>query len=467
MARLTPYHLLPALIAAASQAGELTIEKRPFSITRSFVTTALPTHGCTLVKLDPKAWKSFEITSIAPHAAAVKKGDLLVAFDATELRLRTEGVRRDWEAGKLALAQAELEFQMLQDSAPAKLESLRQAAAAAREENAYFTRTRRKAGEDQAARDLKSAEQQLANQREELRQLSKLAKDDAAQPAGGTVLARHQDAVAAAEFALSMEVLDHKRTLEVVLPREGRLLADNERDTSMALKKAEAGLPRSIEAAKIELAGRRAGVEQTRKLLAELEADQTLLEQRAPDDGWFYHGAIEDGRWILAEPEAELAARHPAPLHQAFATFIPASSKLVMVSFLDDATARALAPEQAGTATLPGREDLELPVKLAALATVPAPDGTYRADFSVTWPEGVTPVSGSLARIDVVSYQTSAAMVVPNRALEFGPGGWTVAVKLADGKTEHRLVKRGRVGTDETEIVSGLEIGQVVIVPAA
>jgi hypothetical protein len=38
-------------------------------------------------------------------------------------------------------------------------------------------------------------------------------------------------------------------------------------------------------------------------------------------------------------------------------------------------------------------------------------------------------------------------------------------VKLADGKTERRPVKRGRVFNDECEILSGLETGQVVVVP--
>ena len=38
-------------------------------------------------------------------------------------------------------------------------------------------------------------------------------------------------------------------------------------------------------------------------------------------------------------------------------------------------------------------------------------------------------------------------------------------VKLADGKTERRPVKRGHVSKDETEILAGLEVGQVVVVP--
>jgi hypothetical protein len=53
MTRITPFHLLPALIAAVSHAGEITIEPRPFFVEKSFSTTALPAGDCVLLKLDP------------------------------------------------------------------------------------------------------------------------------------------------------------------------------------------------------------------------------------------------------------------------------------------------------------------------------------------------------------------------------------------------------------------------------
>jgi hypothetical protein len=50
-------------------------------------------------------------------------------------------------------------------------------------------------------------------------------------------------------------------------------------------------------------------------------------------------------------------------------------------------------------------------------------------------------------------------------ALRFDPEGWTVAVKLDDGKTGRRVVQRGRVFDGKCEITSGLETGQVVVPP--
>lgn len=467
MARITPLHFIPALIAAASHAGELTIEQRLFSIEKSFNATALPGGDCVLLKLTPKAWTAFEITQIADHGTKVAKGDILARFDAEEINKKLEDARRALASGTLSLAQAELDSKSLQETAPNKLDAYRRAADVAREENAYFTQTRRKAAEERAGQELKRSEQLLSNQREELKQLTKMYEaDDVTEDTEEIILIRQQDAVAAAEFALRMETLDHKRTLEVTLPREAKVLADNERDTAIALKKAEVEIPRSLEINKLAFESLKTANARAKQDLADLEGDLALFEIKAPADGWFYHGPIENGRWTPGDLVKNLVLNGQPPLHRAFATFVPASAKLGLVSFLDDASARALKIDLTGTATLAGREDVEIPVTLLKLAATPSPDGTYRADLSVTWPKDLVPAAGAIAQIRLVSYQQAAAIAIPTKAISLESSGWTVEVKLADGKTEHRPVKRGRVSKEETEILSGLEVGQVIIVPS-
>jgi len=466
MARLTPLHLIPALIAAASHAGEVTIEQRPFSIEKSFTAAALPGGDCVLLKLDPKAWVDFKIVQIAEHGSTVAKGDVLIRFDPEDIDRKLVDARSALETGALSLAQAELDSKILQETSPNKLEAARRAAEIAKEENTYFTQTRRKATEDAATQALRRSEQILSNQREELKQLSKMYEaDDITEDTEEIILVRQQDAVASAEFALRMEVLDHKRTLAVTLPREAKTLADNERDTSISQKKAEIDIPRAIEMNKLTLESLKTANVRAKQNLAELEADRSQFEFKAPADGAFYHGPIENGRWSPGDIVKTLVLQGRPPVNKAFASFVPATAKLALVAFVDDATARSLKPDLAGVATLAGREDVEIPVKLLKLATAPAPDGTYRADLSVTWPKDLVPAAGAIAQIRLISYQQPAAIVIPNKALDFETGGWTVAVKLADGKTERRPVKRGRVAKEETEILSGLEPGQVIVVP--
>ncbi|MGL5019910.1 MAG: hypothetical protein ACRDBP_17375 [Luteolibacter sp.] len=466
MSRLTPLHLIPALIAAASHAGEVTIDLRPFSIEKSFTATALPGGDSMLLKIEPKAWTDFKISEIADHGKRLAKGDVLVRFDPEEIDRKIADTRAELAAGALTLAQAEADLKTLQETSPHKLEAHRRAAEIAKQEHTYFTQVRRKASEDTATQARKRSEQILSNQREELKQLTKMYEaDDVTENTEEIILVRQQDAVAAAEFALQMEVLDHQRTLEVTLPREAKTLADSERDTALSLKKVEADIPRSIELAKLALENLKTTRKRSQESLAELESDRTHFEFKATADGVFYHGPIENGRWTVGDWLKGLVPQGKVTPNVAFATFVPGAAKLSLVAFVDEATARSLPPELAGTATLTGREDLEIPVKLTALASTPNTSGTYRADLTATWPKDAPPVAGATAQIRLISYQQASAIVVPTRALTFAAGGWTVGVKLADGKTENRPIKRGRVSGDETEILSGLEVGQVIVVP--
>jgi HlyD family secretion protein len=466
MARFTSLHLVPALLAAAAHAGELTIEARPFSIRHTFPATALPGSESVLLEIPARVWADYKISEIAPHGSRVSKNDTLVTFDPTDIDKKLHDLRQKLTTDTLALQQAEQDYEQLVNTVSHKLEAIRRAAETAKEDNAYFTTIQRKAKEESAEQSLKRSEQLLENQREELRQLTKMYEaDDLTEETEEIILERQKNSVAAAEFALRMEVLNNRRTLDTLLPREAEALANAERDTALLLKKGEQDLPRSVEIKSLELEALKTALAREKKSLADLEADRAFFEFKAPADGWFYYGPIRDGRWAPAEIAKVLIPHGIVPTKRAFATFIPAAANLGWVAFVDGRIARSLGPESSGAASLSGREDLEIPSKVVSLAATPEADGTFRADLSASWPEGFVPPPGSTGEVTVISYEQAAALAVPSKALEFGSQGWTVEVKLADGKTERRPVKRGRVSGEETEILSGLEPGQVIIVP--
>jgi HlyD family secretion protein len=459
------HHIIPALIAAGAHAGELTMEQKPFSVTHSLTATALPDESQP-ISLDAEAWEDFSILRIAAHGSAVKKGDVLVVFDAEGIDRKITDTRQAIATETLGLAQAELELATLGKTVPEQLARLRRNADEAAEELAYFTGTRRKASEDAAAQSLKRNEQLLASKKEELKQLLKMYEaDDITEETEEIILQQQKDTVEYAEFALRMEILDHKRTLAVNLPREAVALTEKRDDTALLLEKGEKGLPRSLELKKLEVAALKTSLSRNSETLAELEKDRSLFEIKAASDGTFYHGVIEDGKWTTGEPVKGLRVNGSAPIRKAFATFIPATAKMVIHAFPDQATAAVLKPGATGSATLPGRSDIVVPVTLSGISPVPNPDQTYSASFTAEWPEGISAHAGQTIKINLVSYATESALVIPSKAIGFGPKGWTVEVKLADGKTEKRTVTKGRNSDGETEITAGLEAGQVVIVP--
>ena len=251
-----------------------------------------------------------------------------------------------------------------------------------------------------------------------------------------------------------VEIADHRRRVA-----NGDLLV---RFDATAMDPRTAARPRPLAPAAASpevLATQR---QRDKEQLAAWATDRAQCVLTAPADGWFYHGLIENGRWT---PNLSLAKGACPALDRPFATFVPATATFAWVAFLDEATARALAPGLTGVALLAGREDLEIPVRLASLAATPTPDGAWRADLAATWPANFTPAAGISAQIHLVAYHQPAAIALPNNALAYGPQGWNVEVKLADGKTERRPVKRGRSSADATEILAGLEVGQVVLTP--
>lgn len=458
---MLPLSLCVSLVCA----GEVTIEPEPFVVERSFSATALP-GAPVLLRLDPEAWSSFKFTALAGHGSKVAAGTVLASFDGEGFQEKLEDTRRSVEAGALSLAQAELDYKSMVETAEHQLEAVRTAARIAREENEYFIKVRRKATEERAEQSLESARQGLANQKEELNQLEKMyAADDLTEETEEIILERQKNAVIRAEFALRMEELSHERTLKVLIPREAVELANKDRDAALALAKFEAEQPRLLKLKEAELLAARVAQERAVKSLADLEADKDLFEVKAPAAGWFYYGAMEDGRWTTGDAVKSLVVHGVAPLNRAYATFIPANAPLGWVAFLEEAAARSLAVGAVGSASMPGREDLLVPVKLTELAATPGPDGRYRATLSADWPEGFAAIPGSGGEVTLLAYENPEAIVVANAALAAGAKGWTVEVKLADGKTERRVVKRGRAGKEMTEIISGIEPGQVILVP--
>lgn len=459
------HHLIPALIAATAHSGELTLEMKPFFIAHSLDATALP-DTASPIRLDAETWTAFKIVTIADHGRSVKKGDALLVFETQDIDRKLADTKQAIATATLNLAQAELDLATLEKTVPEQLARLKRNAAVAAEELEHFNKTARKSAEESAGFDLKRREQILASFKEELKQLIKMyAADDMTEETEEIILQKQRDAVEAAEFALRMEILNHKRTIEVSLPRQLTTLTERRDDTALSLDKGAKDLPRSVELKKLEIAALKTGLERDGKTLADLEKDRALFEIKAPEDGLFYHGAIEDGKWTTGDLIKNLEPGGAAPVGKTFATFIPSTAKPLIQAFPNQATARVLTEGAEGVAIVPGREDIAIPVSLKSIAATPAPDLTHPATFTATWPENLSAVPGQSLQIRVVSHNNDKAITVPTKALAFGPKGWTVEVKLADGKTENRPVTRGRSDEENTEITAGLEAGQVVIVP--
>ena len=65
---------------------------------------------------------------------------------------------------------------------------------------------------------------------------------------------------------------------------------------------------------------------------------------------------------------------------------------------------------------------------------------------------------------DTVVSQKEDVLTVPNSAVTYSADSRTVTVVI-NGKTEVREVKLGIIGSEQTEIVSGINEGDTILVP--
>lgn len=468
---------LPLLAAslAVSHAAEFTVESKPFSIDRSISATLLPAKP-VLIAIDPLGWADFTIEQIVPHGTVVKKGDLLVKFDRESYDRKLEDLRRTVQSRALTLASQELAFTKLEEETTIKLEAARRAQRVATEELEYFTKTGRKSQEEEAADDLEGSRHRLEAAQEELKQLKMMYEaDDLTEKTEEIILRRQEYAVKSAELSLKQTGLATKRTLEVLLPRRAESLTTDAKSTSIELEKAEKNLPRGLENARLDIEAARIAAAREKKDLTDLEKDGALLEIKASADGIFYHGSLDEGRWSLGELAKLLVKGGRVPFIRPFASVVPTGADFALVTFVDEATARSLKAQLKGSVTASGREDVALGTTIQQIAAVPGADGKYRVDLSVeaadgkkpvVWPADFAVAAGMNFECRFVALQKEAAIALPAKALHSGDDGkWNVQVKLADGKSEPRTVTRGRASGDKIEILSGLEGGQVVIIP--
>ena len=460
--------IIVSLLCACSAvlAAKVQVKSEPFIVRPTLSATALPDAPLP-ISVDARQWAVFTIAEIVPHGSAVKKDQVLIRFDDEEYLKKLRDTESAAAAGKLAQANAEAEFTTLEKSLPTTLQLAKLKAEEAAEAWEYFKTVRRDSDITRANLMLKQSELRLDAEREELSQLEKMYKaDDLTENTEEIILKRQRESVKTAEISLALTKLNHKRQLDILMPREAAALERDAASAAVAYKEQEQNIPRSLELKRIALEDARINAKRGAENLVKLQAEKALFTLKSPAEGTFYYGTIQDGRWLPGDTAKALAPLAPIPTRRPFATVIQNGATMLLESFTDEATARTLKPDLAGFASFTGRADISFPVKLATLAATPGVDGRYRVTLTAQYPADLPLVVGTTATAQLIAYRNDTALTVPTKALSAtDDGGWEVELEEAEGKTKRVPVKRGMTFGDKVEILSGLTKEQSVIVP--
>ncbi|MEP4077747.1 hypothetical protein [Haloferula sp.] len=458
--------LLPLFLTAPLFAGEVTIKRAPFRIEHQFTAAAIPAEPA-LVSLKPESWSEFIVESILDHGSAVKTGDVLISFERETHQRQVEDLERSVAQKQVALATAQLDFAKLKEETELALDAARKAKQHADDDLKYFKEVGRPAEEANLVQTEKEYQFRLDAEKEELAQLKQMyEEDDLTEATEEIILKRQLVSIEAADFDLAENKRRGARTKSVTLPRRQEAHQRSAKEATIALEKAEANLPRAVKTAELELQGAKVALEREQLQLSRIKQDGALLEIKASADGIFFHGSLEDGKWVLGDLAKALVEGGKAPKNRVIASIAPAGASLPLSATVDPGVGRTLTNDSTVSVTLAGREELKLSGKISNPPGVPAADGKDHLTVVVEWPEGLSVSPAAELNCLAVVYEAEESISVPAKALQASADGtWSVELKMTEGKTKRRAVERGRATKERVEILSGLEPGQVIVVP--
>jgi len=483
---MKPDLFLTALLSLPAFAGEHTVKAEPFETSISLDAQFLPTDA-KVIKIEPGQWSSFIVKDLVKHGSLVKKGDPILTFETEDFDKALTEARESAKSRALSLAIAKLELSDLEKSTLLNLESEREKFARNQDTLDYFIKTGRTLEEEQIAERLDSAKRSLSYTEEELKQLLKMYEEDGlTEETEEIILKRQRSAVKSSLFNLKRAELSSKWDLEKTIPHQAIDLKSSFESASLAYETAKLNLPRTLEQKRLivaqvirddaeadkkleELEADKIlfGEAEANKKLEELEAAKPLFGLTAPADGLIYYGEIADGNWALGDTEKFLFEKGSVPQDTPLMTLVPTGSPLALHTSLNQEQRLQLPSDAKGSAEVTGIEDSAYPIEVTSLEMAPNVGGNYKIVLKVELPETAPVLGGMNAKVKLFTYRSAEAIVIPKAALTSKDGKSTVKVKMADGKDEVREVKVGRQSDDQVEILEGLTVAQVVLLPDA
>jgi multidrug efflux pump subunit AcrA (membrane-fusion protein) len=131
---------------------------------------------------------------------------------------------------------------------------------------------------------------------------------------------------------------------------------------------------------------------------------------------------------------------------------------------IEEKDVHLLKPGANGTARVLFNPDRKLPARVTKLATVPAAPGKYDAVVTLDLgPGDDSLMPGMACSVKFVPYSKKDVLVVPASAVHEEGDKYVVHLARKNGKPQTREVRPGRTEGENTEILSGLQEGEEIL----
>jgi HlyD family secretion protein len=405
------------------------------------------------------------IRKIVEHGAAVKKGDVLVAFDTRKLDDYIEDLEKEKKSVDVAIKLAEEELPLFEKSVPVELAAAETAKKRADEELKYFLEVGRAHMEKEVEMYVKSSKFYMEYAQEQLRQLEKMYKaSDLTEETEQIILRRQRNAVESATFWHHAALIERDYILKFALPNRETALKEGQVRQELQLAKAVKTLGPTALQKQLALARMLFDREKSIVRLEKLQKDRTAMTMHSPIEGIVYHGKFHKGRWTASDSlDSKLVPNGTVYTDDVFLTVVKPRPVIVHLT-LEEKDVHLLKPGSQGTAKLLFNPDRKLPAQVTKLSTVPSSPGKFDAVVVL----GIEAADANLmpgmaCSVKFVPYSKKEALTVPAKTIHEEDDKYIVYVAGKDGNHEKREVTPGRTEGDQTEILTGLQEGEEIL----
>lgn len=443
-----------------------TVERGPFKVEVELdgVFEAEKMHE---ISLRPEVWSTLKVEKAVDEGTAVEAGEPILWLETKKLDEEIRDLKFQQELGYLSLKQAEVELQALEKSVPLDLEQARRAKQIASEDLDYFLNVDEQQKRRSAEESLKGAQYSVEYAQEELNQLEQMyTADDLTEETEEIILKRARRDVDRSKFFLESAQLRHERTIEFLLPREKQQVHEAATRAELNLMKAEALLPTTLQSKRIELEKLQNSQQKLEEKLAFLQADREQMVVKAPAAGTVYYGEATRGKWsTAANLRKQLRPGGSVSANTVLMTIVSDGPSFVRVDvpeakyrYFQEGTPATIKPTAFPDTTYTG--------KCRALGLVPVSNETFDGQVSFERAgDGPSPVVAMTCKVVLTPRDEANAIAVPSTAVfedESGDNGHYVYL-AGDGDPKKQPVKIGEKHKDRTEILTGLNEGDVIL----
>lgn len=413
------------------------------------------------VQVKPEVWSSFSVVKAIEPGTVVKKGDVLIEFDPEKIDRAIRDGETDQRMADLQLRGTELDLPMAEKSTPLDLAAAERAYKQAKEDFEKWLNVDKKLAMDSAEMSLKSAQSNLDNQKEELKQLEKMYRTkDLTEETEEIILKRQRFQVEQAEHFLKLSKNRRDQALNVELPRREREMRDGQERAEIVYTRAMNTIPLSLEQKKLAVEKAKYERGRAKEKYENLRKDRALFTVTAPTDGVVYWGKCVMGSWTSSPSKLQKGGSVSGD--EVFMTIVRPGGLMVRGN-VDEKDSRLVAVGQAVRIATPAFPDSRLSGTVEKVGTVPV-GGGYEVKVKVA-ANDVGAIAGMTALCKITAYEKKDALVLPAAVIQTDEDDDTkhyVWKAGAGGKPEKVTVKLGKRSGSKVEILGGLAEGDEV-----